>query len=173
MIFVLFCKIVQGIHRKIRCSLSHGTRSGECHSLSDLCHHISKLFFALSFGNLFYHGVKLNQTFTAESTFSTALIALCQQHFFCLMDHTAFGTVNSDHTVSDLGICLDHQIHSGCIVQFCTNGNGFHICVSNQICYFCTKRYFLKLTHFSVFADCHVSTRLIAVCKNICQCSHG
>ena len=173
MIFVLICKIFQGTHRKIGCGLSHGTRSGECHGLSDFFHHISKLFFALSFGNFFYHGVKLDQTFTAESTFSTALLALCQKYFFCLVDHTAFGTVNSDHTISDLGICLNHQIHGRCIVQFCADGDGFHVCISYQISHFCTKRYFLKLTHFSIFADRHVCTRFIAVCENICQRSHG
>ena len=173
MIFILTCKIFQGTHCKIRCSLSHGTRSRKCHGFSDFFHHICKFFFDLSFCNFFYHGMKLDQTLTAKRTFSTALFALCQKHLFSFMDHTAFGTVNRDHTVSDLGICFNHQIHSGCVVQFCTDGDGFHICISYQFSHFCTKGYFLKFTHFSVFAHCHISTRLIAVCENICQRSHG
>ena len=173
MIFILTCKIFQGTHCKIRCSLSHGTRSRECHGFSDFFHHICKFFFSLSFCNFFYHGMKLDQTLTAKRTFSTALFALCQKHLFSFMDHTAFGTVNRDHTVSDLGICFNHQIHSGCVVQFCTDGDGFHICISYQFSHFCTKGYFLKFTHFAVFAHCHISTRLVAVCENISQCSHS
>ena len=34
-----------------------------------------------------------------------------------------------------------------------------HICVSYQICYFCTKRYFLKLTHF------------FRLCRLPCKCT--